>query len=264
MMLLLWILVVTSDLLGICGQLVINVSKGSDQAPVIQQSIRGNTTADTVVIEFLTPGGDAVTQVTDFRSKVTLTRYMVPGEEDLGQPLYQVFCFVSAYSGDMIPSEAVTKLRQKLPGTVRLADENRGTVVQDNPVRLNQSGFSAVSGQLSGLCREAAMTTFSSEHELSKILPAKQIPADLLLSVKEESGVSYANAARCADTSSITPSLACKCSLSSCVWWYPCSLKFCRNLNADGEHRCGIRTCSRCTVHNYLAPDPASCPWDLI
>ncbi len=29
-------------------------------------------------------------QVTDFRSKVTITVYTVPGEEELGQPLYQV------------------------------------------------------------------------------------------------------------------------------------------------------------------------------
>jgi hypothetical protein len=30
----------------------------------------------------------------------------------------------------MIPAEAVTKLRQKHPGTVRVAEENRGTLVQ--------------------------------------------------------------------------------------------------------------------------------------
>jgi hypothetical protein len=71
--------------------------------------------------------------------------------------------------------------------------------VKDNPVRLNPARFSAVSGQLSGLCSEAPETTFSSQHELSKILSAKQ-PADLLL--KEESSATYANAAHCADTTS--------------------------------------------------------------
>jgi hypothetical protein len=30
----------------------------------------------------------------------------------------------------MIPAEAVTKLRQKHPGTIRVAEENRGTLVQ--------------------------------------------------------------------------------------------------------------------------------------
>jgi hypothetical protein len=44
--------------------------------------------------------------------------------------MFQVFCFVSAYSGEMIPAEAVTKLRQKHPGTIRVAEENRGTLVQ--------------------------------------------------------------------------------------------------------------------------------------
>ena len=43
---------------------------------------------------------------------------------------FKVFCFISAYSDDMIPSEAVTKLRQKHPGTVRVAEEHRGNTVQ--------------------------------------------------------------------------------------------------------------------------------------
>ena len=37
---------------------------------------------------------------------------------------------MSAYNGDLIPVEAVTKLRQKHPGTIRVAEENRGTTVQ--------------------------------------------------------------------------------------------------------------------------------------
>lgn len=248
-----------ADMMGICGQLVVNVSKGTDQAPIVQQSIWANTTTDSVFIHFLTAQGDAVTQITDFHNKVTITAYTVPGEEELGQPLYQVFCFVSAYNGDMIPAEAVTKLRQKHPGTVRIAEENRGTTVQDNPVRLNQTRFSSISGHLVDLCREAGQTTFSSEHELSKIL-ATRPPAGLL--VKERAA--YENAARCGEVGSANTRLSCKCSLSSCVLWYPCSLKFCRNQNADGEHRCGIRTCSKCTVHNYLAPTSSSCPWELL
>ena len=45
-------------------------------------------------------------------------------------------CLVSAYAGDMIPSEAMTKLKQKHPGTVRVAEEVRGSVVQDSPVQV--------------------------------------------------------------------------------------------------------------------------------
>jgi hypothetical protein len=34
--------------------------------------------------------GFSLLQVTDYRSRVTITVYTVPGEEELGQPLYQV------------------------------------------------------------------------------------------------------------------------------------------------------------------------------
>jgi hypothetical protein len=65
-------------------------------------------------------------------------------------------------------------------------------------VRLNQAGFSTLSGQLSGLCREAGQATFSSEHELNKILAtAKQPPAATSLVIKET--VAYEHATRCAD-----------------------------------------------------------------
>ena len=48
----------------------------------------------------------------------------------------QVLCFVSAFSGDMIAPEAVMKLRQKHPGTVRVAESDEGQVVQDSPLVL--------------------------------------------------------------------------------------------------------------------------------
>ena len=39
-------------------------------------------------------------------------------------------------STDMIPPEAMTKLRQKHPGTVRVAEESRGSSVVAHPVSL--------------------------------------------------------------------------------------------------------------------------------
>ena len=50
---------------------------------------------------------------------------------------FKVFCFVTAYTGDLIPTEAVTKLRQKHSATVRVAEEHRGTVVQVNTFNCN-------------------------------------------------------------------------------------------------------------------------------
>ena len=67
------------------AQLVINVSRGKEDSVPYRQALSGNTTTETVNIEFVTPGGTGVTHVTDFRSGVTITVVTQPGEEDLGQ-----------------------------------------------------------------------------------------------------------------------------------------------------------------------------------
>ena len=67
----------------------------------------------------------------------------------------QAFCFVSSYSGDLIPPEAVMKLRQKNPTTVRVADEDRGEVVQDSPLKIvnDRGGMAVISSHLAHFCR---------------------------------------------------------------------------------------------------------------
>ena len=67
------------------AQLVINVSRGNEDSVAYRQALSGNTTTETVTIEFVTPGGTGVTHLTDFRSGVTITVVTQPGEEDLGQ-----------------------------------------------------------------------------------------------------------------------------------------------------------------------------------
>ncbi len=125
---------------------------------VYPQWISGNSSTDTVQIEFFLPDGTAVTSLTDFRMQSQMTRIFVVGEEELGEPGFQAICFVSSYdrNGDLIPPEAVMKLRQKNPRTVRVADEDRGESVRDadrllianSPIRM-----AAVSSHLSSFCK---------------------------------------------------------------------------------------------------------------
>ena len=61
----------------------------------------------------MTPAGNGVYQLTDFKAGVTITSITVPGELDMGLPGYQAFCFVTPGTGDIIPAEAIFKLRQK-------------------------------------------------------------------------------------------------------------------------------------------------------
>ena len=145
----------TCVVIEVTCQLVINVSSGEADANVYRQSVTGNMTSETVNVEFLTPSGHAVIQVADFRSGVTITSITIPGEQELGEARYQVLCFVSPGTGDMIPPEAVTKLRQKHPGAVRVAEESRGRVVMDNSATLIVNKAQYLSPHIPQLCREA-------------------------------------------------------------------------------------------------------------
>jgi len=241
---------------GNIGELIINVSRAGEDASNFRQTLKGNTSSDIVIIEFITPDGTGVTQVTDLKSSSVITAVTIPGEEELGQAKYQVLCFVSAHPGDMITAEAMTKLRQKHPGTVRIAEEARGSVVQDNPLQVVVPRAAVLSVHLGGLCREAREMTFSSDHELSSILRGGDVSK-----VSRKAGQGYEELRRCY----LTPQGSrgsCLCALQVCVNWYPCALKYCRNQSGEGEHRCGIRTCSKCTTFRYMASNKNMCSWD--
>lgn len=250
------LLILTLLLGGNVCELIINVSRAGEDASNFRQTLRGNTTSDIVIIEFVTPDGTGVTQVTDLKSSSVITSVTIPGEEELGQPKYQVVCFVSSHPGDMITAEAMTKLRQKHPGTVRIAEEARGSVVQDNPLQVLVPRSSVLSVHLAGMCKEARESTFSSEHELSSILRGGDVSK-----VSRKAGQGYEELRRCYLTPQGSPG-KCLCALQVCVNWYPCALKYCRNQSGEGEHRCGIRTCSKCTTHRYMAHNKNLCSWD--
>merc|ERR1712107_636470 len=116
-------------------------------------------------------------------------------------------------------------------GAVRVAEESRGRVVMDNSASLIVNKAQYLSSHIPHISKEAKETTF----------------------VQLE---------RCAQMSynDLEP---CLCVVDACVHWYPCSLKYCRNNSGDtGEHRCGIRTCSKCTEMRFTARSKHVCSWD--
>lgn len=252
---------------GDWSQLVINVSSGEAEANVLRQKLSGNVTSDTVTVEFVTASGQAVTQLTDFTGQVTVTRLTVPGEQELGQAPYQVLCFVSPGTGDMIPPEAVSKLRQKHTGVTRIAEESRGRVVIDHSASLIVNKAQHLSPHISALCKEAATTTFVPDHLISQfkegVIGMKK--GEKRYNLNSHNNEQYGELTRCA---TIKPSVTeqCLCVIDVCVHWFPCSLKYCRNNNSNdnGEHRCGIRTCSRCTEMRFTAKSKHYCSWDEV
>jgi len=253
------------------NELVINVSRGQEDSNIFQQSITGNISSDIVTIEYVTTSGVGVTQLTDFRAGVTITSVTVPGEQELGQPRYQVFCFLSSSPPDIIPPEAVTKLRQKHPGTVRVAEENKGTSVVDNTVGLVVSRSGVLSNHLATMCKEAKETTFAppsliQAYQEGTIQGARGRKGDQERPSVESftlNELSWDKLERCANVEPGSNE-SCICSLDNCVYWYPCSLKYCHNNGGEGEHRCGIRTCSKCTTLRFISKNKNLCSWDFL
>ena len=104
--------------------------------------------------------GTLLTILTDFRTNAQILRLIIPGEEELNEPRAQTICFISSFNNDLISPEAVMKLRQKHPGTVRIADDDMGEIVQDSPLKVGPRASALwISSHLPKMCREA----FSSE-----------------------------------------------------------------------------------------------------
>ena len=62
----------------------------NDVMSVYSQSIAGNSSTETVQIEYVAADGATVASLTDFRMQSQVVRVIVPGEEELGQPRFQV------------------------------------------------------------------------------------------------------------------------------------------------------------------------------
>lgn len=99
------------------------------------------------------------------------------GEEERGQNLYQVMCFVTKFQkGDFISSDAMAKLRQKNPSTIRTPEEDKGkeTFTMTSWVHLNRS--QPITRHLMSICGEAVDATYVRDVDLKawSELPGKK------------------------------------------------------------------------------------------
>lgn len=274
-------------------QLLINVkNQGGD---VLQETISANVSEDAVTLEFQRPDGTLITQLVDFQSEVQILKALVLGEEERGQSQYQVMCFVCHFQkGEFISSDAMSKLRQKNPGAVRVPEEDRGREMlpMDLWVEVgSSSASSAISRHIPTLCAEATDATYARESDLE--LWATRTEGGLssreaLLSAVKRFPPAASPIPRCADLTSTTPfsslpwTKPCICRLEICVGWYPCGLKYCKGgapgkeggagganevnssgkMAAAGSYRCGIKTCRKCRLFEYYVRQKQLCLWD--
>ncbi|XP_013113406.2 out at first protein [Stomoxys calcitrans] len=249
-----------------CGQLLINVQNQGGE--VIQESITSNVSEDLITLEFQKTDGTLITQIIDFRNEVRILKALVLGEEERGQNLYQVMCFVTKFiKGDFISSDAMAKLRQKNPSTIRTPEDDKGkdTFTMTSWVHLNRS--QPISRHLMTVCSEAIDATYVRDVDLKawSELPGSSISSLEAATEKFPDTLS----SRCNEVSSLWA--PCICTLETCIGWYPCGLKYCKGkavgdssaaAAAASNYRCGIKTCRKCSLFSYYVRQKQQCLWD--
>lgn len=252
-------------------QLVINVQNQGGE--VVQETITSSVSDDTCTLEFQRSDGTLITKLIDFKSEVQVLKALVLGEEERGQSQYQVMCFVTKFQkGDFITADAMAKLRQKNPSTIRTPEEDKGkeNYTMTGWVVLDRA--SPISRHIAPLCSEAPDSTYARDVDLKAWaeLPGSSISI-LESAVKPFPSVTTGSPpSRCSDVSAIWA--PCICSLEMCIGWYPCGLKYCKGkpdpnplLNGGGgggSYRCGIKTCRKCHQYSYYVREKQQCLWD--
>uniref|UniRef100_A0AAR5QD80 Out at first protein n=1 Tax=Dendroctonus ponderosae TaxID=77166 RepID=A0AAR5QD80_DENPD len=254
------------------GQLIINVkNQGGD---IVQETIYANATDDTITLEFQRSDGTLVTQLIDFRNEVQILKSLILGEEERGQSQYQVMCFIFHFpKNSFISSDAMSKLRQKNPSTVRTPEEDHGRLnhTMDYSVVLKHSHV--ISPFIKDICAEAGQASYTRYEDIMKWSNIHGIPtASYLPAIKRfpttpdyiNSDISYESSpiglANCTDIKKMwTP---CLCHLEQCIGWYPCELKYCKGKAPISSYRCGIKTCKICHLFVYYIAQKQQCLWD--
>lgn len=254
-------------------QLVINVQNQGGE--VVQETITSSVSDDTCTLEFQRSDGTLITKLIDFRSEVQVLKALVLGEEERGQSQYQVMCFVTKFQkGDFITADAMAKLRQKNPSTIRSPEEDRGkeNYTMTGWVLLDRAV--PISRHIAPLCSEAQDSTYARDVDLKAWaeLPGSSISI-LESAVKSFPSVTTGSPpSRCSDVSAIWA--PCICTLEMCIGWYPCGLKYCKGKPASADnggagdgggsssYRCGIKTCRKCHQYSYYVREKQQCLWD--
>lgn len=257
-------------LIQICNtQLLINVkNQGGD---IMHENITANVSEDTILLEFVRLDGLTISQLVDFANEVEAMKITIPGEEELGQFNHQTLCFLNhAAQADFITPDAMAKLRQKNPSTVRVAEEDRGWR-QSTATGWASRALRPLSLPAARLCARAGERVYLRAADLARWSPRPgmdQMSLSSLVAPFPENALSQGNNM---ENSTPVPTCTgerdlnreCICHLEVCVNWYPCGLKYCKGKPQGGlSYRCGIKTCHRCYRYHYYVRRKDNCLWD--
>ncbi|KAJ1075664.1 hypothetical protein K5549_017706, partial [Capra hircus] len=195
---------------------------------------------------------------------VKIFRALILGELEKGQSQFQALCFVTRlHHNEIIPSEAMAKLRQKNPRAVRQAEEVRGPERMHMDIAVNFSQGALLSPHLRNVCAEAVDAIYTRQEDVRFWLEQGE-------SMKGIDSISFpcfpappphASVPSCPAQEAPAPPDP---RLLSQVWMAPCSRLSPRPGSSDrpAPYKCGIRSCQKSYSFDFYVPQKQLCLWD--
>ncbi|XP_022650928.1 out at first protein-like isoform X2 [Varroa jacobsoni] len=204
---------------------------------ILQENI--TTFGQHIIISFDRQDSSAVTLWYDYANGVQIFRFLLSGEEELGQGgVTRAVCYATFFDREsLVPVNAMYKLRQRNANVVRFAEWDKGREEIYLDRKIETVSADALSEQLASLCADTEYI-YTRQTDLQSWMSSKGAPK---LTALNTSKVLLKPAQQVHCSSDPAPWAPCACRLTACIHWYPCALRYCENNGV-----CGIRTCSKC------------------
>ncbi|CAO2635368.1 Out at first protein homolog [Lemmus lemmus] len=223
---------------------------------VTEESLQADSDADSISLELRKPDGTLISFIADFKKDVKIFRALILGELEKGQNQFQGLCFVTRLQhNEIIPSEAMAKLRQKNPRAVRQAEEVRSLeqLYMDVAVNFSQAGL--LSPHLRNVCAEATDAIYTRQEDV-RFWTEQGVDSSMFEALPKE----QMELPHCGQVRDRGKPCACRYSLS--LAWYPCMLKYCHSRDRPAPYKCGIRSCRKNYSFDFYVPQRQLCLWD--
>ncbi|KAG1957409.1 out at first protein homolog [Pimephales promelas] len=240
---------------SVCSQLTVLVRLKDGQ--VTEELLEADSEKDIITVEFKQTDGTLITFLTDFKRRVKIFHALVLGEPEKGQSQYQALCFISHLNhGELIPSEAMAKLRQKNSHLVRSAEERRGVEQFTMNAVLNMSRSWHLSTHIHNVCGDARDLVYTRQQDVKHWLD-KGVEGSIFEVFPQ--GVNVSGLQSCSSTTD--PWQPCSCTYRLNLEWFPCQLKYCRGQGSN-PYKCGIKSCSKGYRFDFYTHHKHLCLWD--
>uniref|UniRef100_A0A2K5DLH4 Out at first protein homolog n=1 Tax=Aotus nancymaae TaxID=37293 RepID=A0A2K5DLH4_AOTNA len=252
------LLLLLAPLLGTGAPAELRVRVRLPDGQVTEESLQADSDADSISLELRKPDGTLISFTADFKKDVKIFRALILGELEKGQSQFQALCFVTRLQhNEIIPSEAMAKLRQKNPRAVRQAEEVRGPEQLHMDVAVNFSQGGLLSPHLHNVCAEAADAIYTRQEDVRFWL---EQGVDSYVFEALPKAPEQAELPRCGQMGDRGKPCACRYGLS--LAWYPCMLKYCHSRERPTPYKCGIRSCQKSYSFHFYVPQRQLCLWD--